>query len=182
MPRVWGILTCCCICICCMCMGLWGRDDETRWISNGPKKNCLQSSLTCIPGPTMLGFIWCWGMPTGLPTGTGPEIFVFIVLGCSLSSFFHCSILSECFLMSSSLRASSFFRSEFSSVSKSSGFRADNRNRFCRKKTSIWRGQVEEVHRGLLHLQLNHVVVVPLRVLFGEDVQAMLQEGIESGL
>lgn len=43
-------------------------------------------------------------------------------------------------------------------------------------------GQVEEVHRGLLHLQLNHVVVVPLRVLFGEDVQAMLQEDIESGL
>lgn len=36
-------------------------------------------------------------------------------------------------------------------------------------------GQVYEIHRGLLHLQLDHVIVVCLGLLFGQDMQAVLE-------
>lgn len=120
-------LTCCC-CMCCM--GL------------------------CSPGPTMLGGI-CWGICCGMPMGwppipggmtgagpTAPDGTTALDLGCSLSNFFHCSIFSECLLMSSSFRANSFFRSLFSSASISSGLRVEKRNRLCMKNTSNCRAKL----------------------------------------
>lgn len=117
-PGLFGCIICCCMSCCCwggsLCPGIRGGGVSER--------------------PT-------WGIPTtggawapGGIAGRGA-----VVMSARYS--FHFPIFCRCFLISSSFLIISWRKSTFSSLSRSSGFDEESRNRFCRKKVSICRAR-----------------------------------------